>query len=57
MTTSPLSDAAYHLPRPEKPLAFTGERMTSDKEARVMNGLVCGPNLCPNEKQSTKCFL
>lgn len=51
MTNSSASDAAYHRPRPEKPLAFTGERMTSDKEARVMNGLACSPNLCSGEKQ------
>jgi O-antigen biosynthesis protein len=35
MTTSPPSDAAYNLPRPEKPLDFTGERMTSDISGQI----------------------
>ena len=35
MTNSPSSDAAYHLPRPEKPLDFTGERMTSDIAGQI----------------------
>ena len=35
MTDSSPSDAAYHLPRPEKPLAFTGERMTSDIAGQI----------------------
>jgi len=35
MTNSPPSDAAYHLPRPEKPLDFTGERMTSDISGQI----------------------
>jgi ubiquinone/menaquinone biosynthesis C-methylase UbiE len=35
MTNSPPSDAAYNLPRPEKPLDFTGERMTSDISGQI----------------------
>jgi GT2 family glycosyltransferase/ubiquinone/menaquinone biosynthesis C-methylase UbiE len=35
MTNSPCSDAAYNLPRPEKPLDFTGERMTSDISGQI----------------------
>ena len=35
MTTSPSSDAAYNLPRPEKPLDFTGERMTTNIAGQI----------------------
>jgi len=35
MINSPPSDVAYNLPRPEKPLDFTGERMTSDIAGQI----------------------
>ena len=35
MTKLPLSDAAYNLPRPETPLAFTGGQMNSDTAGQI----------------------